>query len=131
MKDLMRSSITACIFLAALCLTGGGQDRKVANEDAVRILSLESIWNEAEVNHDAHALNMLLADTFDLTDDDGSLMNREQWLAHVNNKNDLYEQLANSGVLVHMYENVGVVTGEYERKNKSKGKKRGSKRPFY
>jgi hypothetical protein len=40
---------------------------------------------------------MLLAETFEFTDDDGHFMNKSQWLAHIRNGVDQYEQLGNTG----------------------------------
>ena len=122
MTGRTRSSIAGCILLVLLCLQGSAQNRKSANDEAVRILSLESIWNEAEVKHDALALGMLLADAFEYTDSDGSFMDRQQWLAHVDSQVDQYEQLGNSGMIVHMYGNVAIVNGQYQERLKIKGK---------
>lgn len=98
------------------------QDRQSLGDEYVRILSLENVWNEAEVKHDARALSMLLADTFEYTDSDGSFMNREQWLAHIDKEVDLYEQLGNSRVKIHLYGDVAIVNGEYREKLKVRGK---------
>ena len=98
------------------------QDRKVASDESARVLSLESIWNQAEAQHDTQAMNMLLADTFVYTDDDGSFMDKAQWPAHVTKGVDQYEQLGNSGMRVDQYGYAAVVTGKYREKIKEKGK---------
>ena len=49
-------------------------------------------------------------------------MNKSQWLAHVKDEVDQYEQLGNSGMVVHVYGNAPVVTGEYREKIKVRGK---------
>jgi len=111
-----------CILLVAICLPIAAQRENVAGDESTRVLSLENAWNQAEVKHDARALSLLLAETFEFTDDDGHFMNKSQWLAHIRNGVDHYEQLANSGMAVHLYGNVAVATGIYHDKIREKGK---------
>jgi hypothetical protein len=118
----MRSTIARCMLLVAMCLPIAAQRGNVAGDESARVLSLENAWNQAEVKHDARALSMLLAETFEFTDDDGHFMNKSQWLAHIRNGVDHYEQLGNSGMAVHLYGNVAVATGIYQDKIRVKGK---------
>src|SRR6202790_5366719 len=111
-----------CILLVAICLPIAAQRENVAGDESARVLSLENAWNQAEVKHDARALSMLLAETFDFTDDDGRFMNKSQWLAHIRNGVDHYELLSSSGMSVHLYGNVAVATGMYQYKITEKGK---------
>ena len=122
MKVPTRSTIARCILLVAMCLPIAAQHGRPAGDESARVLSLENAWNQAEVKHDARALSMLLAETFEYTDDDGHFMNKSQWLAHIRNGVDHYEQLGNSGVAVHLYGNVAVATGIYQDKIREKGK---------
>ena len=121
MKSPMCRTI-GCILLVAICLPIAAQRENVAGDESARVLSLENAWNQAEVKHDARALSMLLAETFAFTDDDGHFMNKSQWLAHIRNGVDHYEQLGNSGMAVHLYGNVAVATGIYQDKIREKGK---------
>jgi ketosteroid isomerase-like protein len=118
----MRSTIASGILLVAMCLPAAAQHARVAGDESARVRSLENAWNQAEVKHDARALSMLLAETFEFTDDDGHFMNKSQWLAHIRNGIDQYEQLGNTGMAVHLYGNVAVATGIYQDKIKEKGK---------
>ena len=111
-----------CILLVAIRLPIAAQRENVAGDESTRVLSLENAWNQAEVKHDARALSLLLAETFEFTDDDGHFMNKSQWLAHIRNGVDHYEQLGNSGMAVHLYGNVAVATGIYQDKIREKGK---------
>ena len=121
MKSPMCRTI-GCILLVAICLPIAAQRENVAGDESTRVLSLENAWNQAEVKHDARALSLLLAETFEFTDDDGHFMNKSQWLAHIRNGVDHYEQLGNSGMAVHLYGNVAVATGIYQDKIREKGK---------
>jgi ketosteroid isomerase-like protein len=121
-KGLMRSTSAGCVFLVAACLVVAAQHASVAADQSARVLSLENAWNQAEVKHDTKALNALLAETFDFTDDDGRFMNKSQWLAHIRSGVDHYEQLSSSGMAVHLYGNVAVATGMYQDKITERGK---------
>jgi hypothetical protein len=117
----MRSAILAGACLALMCLTASAQNRASAS-DTGRIMSLENAWNGAEVSHDVRSLNLLIAETFVYTDDDGTYMSKDRWLEQIKNKTDQYQQLANSDVSVRMYGNTAVVTGVYREKILIKGK---------
>lgn len=121
MKSPMCRTI-GCILLVAVCLPIAAQRENVPGDESTRVLSLENAWNQAEVKHDTRALSLLLAETFEFTDDDGHFMNKSRWLAHIRNGVDHYEQLGNSGMAVHLYGNVAVATGIYQDKIREKGK---------
>ena len=119
----MRSAFAVYLLLqVGLCLAVVAQDGAEAHAESARILSLENAWNQAESKHDAHALGLLVADSFQYTDSDGTFMNKDQWLISVKNETDQYEQLVNSGTVVHVYGSSAVVTGQYLEKIKGKGK---------
>ncbi|MGA7572646.1 MAG: nuclear transport factor 2 family protein [Terriglobales bacterium] len=117
-----RSAIFVYALLMAACLNVAAQISRVSSDESERVLSLENGWNQAEVRHDTRALSMLLADTFEYTDSDGSFLNRSQWLDQVGSGADQYEQLGNTGMVVHVYGNAAVVTGEYRERLRVKGK---------
>lgn len=101
---------------AAMCAQNGSSD----SDNSGRIMALESAWNQAEVEHDNKAMSLLLADSFQYTDFDGTFMNKNQWLEVVRKSVDQYEELGNSGMLVHIYGNVAIVTGGYRQRLKNK-----------
>jgi hypothetical protein len=116
-----RSIIVGCVLLLAMGLTAAARPGSVAIDESARLVSLENAWNQAEITHDALAMSLLLAETFDFTDDDGSFMNKKQWLAYVRNAGVHYEPLSNSGMMVHLYGNVAIATGKYQDKLIEKG----------
>jgi len=123
----MRSMIAGCVLLL-VCFEAHAQNAPAAKNDRFAdnetgtILSLENAWNQAETLHNADAMSMLIADTFAYTDDDGSFWDRAQWLSHVNQGVDQYEQLDNTEMKVHLYGSTAVVTGNYHERIKMKGK---------
>src|SRR5207253_11154682 len=58
---------------AALILLSAGEAQERASDDgpSAKVLSLEQLWNQAEVAQDTHSLNQLLSDTFIFVDVDG------------------------------------------------------------
>ena len=118
----MRSTITGVFLLMVACGLAAAQTGKSDNDQAPLILALESGWNQAEVTHDARALNMLIAENFAYTDSDGTFMDKQQWLAHVSKGTDEYEDLGNSAMKVHVFGTAAVVTGIYHEKIKVHGK---------
>lgn len=83
-------------------------------------MSLESAWNQAEVQHDTRAMGMLLGEMFTYTDSDGSVMNKAEWLSLMRKETDTFEQLGNSKIEVNLYGNVALVTGRYRERVKMK-----------
>jgi hypothetical protein len=110
--------LAVCVL--AICLAMAAQIGRSANDETGMIMSLESAWNQAEVQHDPRAMSMLLADRFSYTDSDGSVMNKKQWLDLMKKETATFEQLGNSGIAVYLYADVALVTGGYRERIKLK-----------
>jgi hypothetical protein len=109
------------VALLPVVLLGFAQSQS-SNDVKNRILTLENSWNQAEVKQDAQAISMLLADTFQYTDADGSTKNKKEWLAQVQSGSDHYEQLGNTNMVVQLYGSAAVVTGQYQERVRLHGK---------
>jgi hypothetical protein len=123
----MRSAIAVCILLVVSLAVHAQNAATIQNErsdgnESGRILSLENAWNQAETGHNAVAMSMLIADPFAYTDDDGAFMDRPQWLSHIKNDVDQYEQLGNTAMKVQLYGNAAIVTGFYHERVRTRGK---------
>jgi ketosteroid isomerase-like protein len=116
----MRSGMACCLMHLALCAAMAAQSGSSDRDNTGRIMALESAWNQAEVAHDGKAMGMLLADNFQYTDFDGTVMNKGQWLEAVKKSINDYEELGNVEVVVHLYGNVAIVTGGYRQRLKNK-----------
>ncbi len=125
----MKSMIVACILLLATSLLAGAQGARTDNEESRMILSLENAWSQAELTHDAHALDSLLGENFVYTDDDGSYMNRSQWLAHVKRGDDHYQQLGNEDC-ISIWQR-GHCDWGIPRKNRAQGQECGAAWSFH
>jgi ketosteroid isomerase-like protein len=116
----MRSTVLLGLVFVAVGLVMLAQGGTTGGNETGRILALESAWNQAEVQHDARAMSMLLAETFAYTESDGRFMDKSHWLSLVTKGVDQFDQLGNSGIEVHLYGDVAIVTGAYRERIKSK-----------
>lgn len=90
--------------------------------DESKILALENAWNQAQLHHDAAALENLLPHSFVYTDYDGTVMNKEQFLADLKDPSYQASLVVNENVRVFTYNGAAVVVGTYHTKGKYKGR---------
>jgi ketosteroid isomerase-like protein len=91
-------------------------------QDSSKIIAMENLWNRAEMNNDAPAVRLLLADDFVMTVAEGTLYNKAQMIASVADKTYRPVALQSTGMAVHYYGTTAVVTGAYYEKGVDKGK---------
>lgn len=87
-----------------------------------KLIALENAWNQAQLHHDAKALENLVGDHFIYTDTDGSVMNKTQFLADAKDPDYRATSAANSNVKIDLYDNTAVVSGSYHTVGTYKGK---------
>jgi hypothetical protein len=56
---------------------------QAATADESKLIALENAWNQAQLHHDAKALDTLVGDRFIYTDTDGSVMDKARFLADI------------------------------------------------
>jgi ketosteroid isomerase-like protein len=107
------------VFMSVVCVHGqaGGS---AAQES--KLIALENAWNQAQLHHDAKALETLVGDRFVYTDYDGTVMNKARFLADIKDPDFRASSIANDDVRVDVYPNAAVVTGTYHTKGAYKGK---------
>ena len=98
------------------------QENKGNHGETARVLALEVLWNQAEINRDAHALSQLLTDSVVYVDIDGSVRNKEEFLKFIGSGGETMETLKNESIVAHEYPNTVVISGVYLEKGKIKGK---------
>jgi ketosteroid isomerase-like protein len=111
---MKRASIAALLWLAVPLLS--------VAQDSTKIIAMENLWNRAELDNDAPAVRLLLADDFIMTVAEGILYNKAQIVASVADKSYRPEVLQSTDLVVHSYGNTAVVTGAYYEKGVDKGK---------
>ncbi len=119
----MKAAIGLCATLCMCAALGIAKQQAKPRGEEGRIIALESAWDQAEQNRDVNALANLLADNLVYVDYDGSLSNKQQFLASIKSGDVTAEQINNEGVSVRLYNNnVAVSTGIYRDKGIQKGK---------
>ncbi len=114
----MRKLIVITLF--ALAASSAFAQNRSAEES--KLLAMENAWNVAQKEHDAKALEALVADTFLNTDYDGTVSNKAQFLADAKDMSYKLESVGNTDVSVFMYGNSAVVAGTYRTVGTHKGK---------
>jgi len=95
-----------------------------ATNDAGRILSLETIWNQAELQQDTAALDNLLAEKFIYVDVDGSLQDKTEFLNGIKNRAEHIDMIGiePGSAKAYVYENSAIASGVYREKGTLHGK---------
>jgi ketosteroid isomerase-like protein len=90
--------------------------------DRTRILALEKAWNQAVRGKDTVALKLLLGPELVYVDYDGTLMDKEQYLASVQSQLMQPERIVSESMNVHLYGAAAVVEGIYRETGEKNGK---------
>jgi ketosteroid isomerase-like protein len=111
----MKIRLALCFVLMSSMLLArepGGED----SADAGKLIALENAWNQAQLHHDAKALNNLVSNEFVYTDYDGTVMNKAQFLADLKDPDYRASLIANEEARVISYPNAAIVVGTYHTK---------------
>jgi hypothetical protein len=111
--------------LAALLFTTAAltaQENGETPADTARVMTLETLWNQAEVDRDVRALSQLIPETFFSVDSAGNLRTQSEFLENVKNGPDHPAEIKNESLVAHAYANTVVVTGVYRKKGTAGGK---------
>jgi len=76
------------MLLLALSALPLAQNISGAQGDETKIIALENLWNQMQINHDADAMGTMLDSDFVLTDYDGSVMSKAQFLTSIRDKSN-------------------------------------------
>jgi hypothetical protein len=114
----------ALCILAAVCLLTA---RTAAQENTwsaagSKVLALESVWNMAEEKADVRALDLIFDDSMIYIDEDGSLLSKAQFLAHVKAAGPQLQSLITKTIAVRVFGEAAMVVGSYEARGAERGK---------
>ena len=113
------------VSLMCLILLGTAiRAQETGSDEAVsaRVVGMETLWNQAEVQKDVQALDHLLADKFIYVDIDGSLKTKPEFLDSVTNRSEHIDSVGNDSLVTRVYEGAVVVSGLYREKGSINGK---------
>ncbi len=114
-----------CLLICVLLLSAGALAQTSTPGDdsqSTKLVTLEHMWNEAQVNRDSRALQALIADRFINTEYDGDVSDREQFLADIRDPQFKPAFVNIQDLKVNFYRDTAIVTGVYHTKGEYNGK---------
>jgi ketosteroid isomerase-like protein len=118
------------VFLLALISLPFAQDASRAQGDETKIIALENLWNQMQINHEADAMGKMLDSDFVLTDYDGTVMSKGQFLASIRDNSTQLTVEVSEDMKLHRHGDTVIVTGSTHEKGTEKGKPFGHRGRF-
>jgi ketosteroid isomerase-like protein len=119
-KTMLRS--TCCWLLLGLVSMGATAQRARDDSQETKLLVMEHLWNEAQVNRDARALDGMIGASFVNTEYDGEVSDKSKFLADIKDPHFNLTSLTIQDLKVSMYADSAVVVGTYHTKGTYEGK---------
>ena len=120
-KTMFRS-ICCCLVLALAALGQATAQKSKDDSQQTKLLVMEHLWNEAQVNRDARALDGMIGGEFVNTEYDGEVSDKAKFLADIKDPHFNLGSLTIQDLKVSMYADSAVVVGIYHTKGSYKGK---------
>jgi hypothetical protein len=119
----LQKAFLVLVLLLFLCVPHlNGQTAERLSPDQTRILALENAWNQAVQQKDRGALNMLLGPELLYIEYDGTLMDREAYLARVESPSIHAAKIFSESMNARMFSAAAVVSGVYLEEGTEDGK---------
>lgn len=115
----MIRTLCCCLLLSLASVAVAAQQ---ADPREGKLLVLERMWNEAQVNRDAAALEALVSSRFVNTEWDGELTNKQKFLADIKDPRFKPTALNIQDVKMNFFGDTAVVTGIYHTQGEYQGK---------
>src|SRR3989449_11279622 len=110
------------ILLLALTFLPFSQSISMAQGDETKIIALENLWNQMQINHDADAMGSMLDGDFVLTDYDGTVFNKGQFLATIRDKSTQLTVEVSENMKLYRHGDTVIVIGSTRQKGTEKRK---------
>jgi ketosteroid isomerase-like protein len=121
-RETMLRSTCYCLLLA-LAATGAGLAQNAKDDSQqTKLLVMEHLWNEAQVNRDSRALDSMIGSAFVNTEYDGEVSDKTKFLADIKDPQFKPSSLTIEDLKVSMYAASAVVVGAYHTKGTYQGK---------
>jgi len=115
----MTRNIFCCLLLAIGSVAAAAQQ---ADPRESKLLVLEHLWNEAQVNRDASALEALVSSRFVNTEWDGDVSDKQKFLADIRDPQFKPSLASIQDVKMNFFGDTAVITGTYRTKGMYQGK---------
>lgn len=112
---------TCCLLLLASLGQAVAQKSKDDSQQT-KLLVMEHLWNEAQVNRDARALDFMIGAAFVNTEYDGEVSDKAKFLADIKDPHFNLSNLTIQDLKVSMYADSAVVVGTYKTKGSYQAK---------
>jgi Domain of unknown function (DUF4440) len=116
----MIRALALLLLLAPLALA---QDSPGTAGDESKVIALENLWNQMQIQHDADAMSKMLDADFVFTDYDGTVMNKAQFLASIRDTSTELSVEVSENMKLHRHGGTVVVVGATHEKGSFKGKR--------
>jgi ketosteroid isomerase-like protein len=113
--------ITILVCCALMAVPAMGVDYPSGSREAM-LVSLEKMWNQAQITRDSKALAILTGDRFINTEWDGEVTERAAFLKGIDSPLFAATVMSVQDMRVDLYGETAVVTGVYHTKGTSSGK---------
>jgi ketosteroid isomerase-like protein len=114
-KTMLRA--TCCCLLLVLAALGQATAQKSKDDSQqTKLIVMEHLWNEAQVNRDARALDAMIGNEFVNTEYDGEVSDKAKFLADIRDPQFNLSTLTIQDLKVSMYADSAVVVGIYHTK---------------
>jgi ketosteroid isomerase-like protein len=115
----MLRPVALVLLLSSLALP---QNSSKPEGDESQIIAFENLWNQMQIAHDANAMEQMLDPDFILTDYDGSVLNKAQFLASIRDKSNQLTTEVSQDMKLHRHGDTVIVIGATHEKGTLKGK---------
>jgi ketosteroid isomerase-like protein len=113
----------SCWLLLGVVLVGTAAAQKSRDDSQeTKLLVMEHLWNEAQLNRDSRALDGLIATNFVNTEYDGEVSDKGKFLADIKDPHFNLAALTIQDLKVNMYADSAVVVGTYRTRGSYQGK---------
>jgi len=110
------------ILLLALAFLPLAPELSRAQGDETKIIALENLWNQMQINHDADAMGKMLDSEYVFTDYDGNVMSKTQFLATIRDKSTQLTVEVSENMKLYRHGDTVIVIGATREKGTEKGK---------
>ena len=118
----MLRSTCCCVLLALAALGHAAAQKSKDDSQQTKLIVMEHLWNEAQVNRDARALDAMIGSDFVNTEYDGEVSDKAKFLADIKDPQFNLASLTIQDLKVSMYADSAVVVGIYHTKGTYQGK---------
>lgn len=109
----MLRSTCCCLLLALASISYASAQKSKDDSQETKLLVMEHLWNEAQVNRDARALDAMIGSAFVNTEYDGEVSDKAKFLADIKDPQFNLSSLTIQDLKVSMYSDSAVVVGIY------------------